>query len=162
MHGSRPHVRAAGLRKSYRIRQRPPGAWGALKGLVQPSHRTVQALEDVSFTIAHGELLGFIGPNGAGKSTTLKILAGIMRPDGGECTVDGLTPWQERIAHVARIGVVFGQRTQLFWDLPVRDGFDLLRAIYRVPKQPYLRTRDELVALFGLEPLLAQPVRLLS
>src|SRR6185369_11877173 len=104
----------------------------------------------------------FIGPNGAGKSTTIKILSGILRPDSGRVEVDGLTPWKDRIRHVARIGVVFGQRTQLWWDLPVGDGFDLLRDIYRVPPDEYRRTRDQMVELLRLEKLLAQPVRQLS
>ena len=94
--------------------------------------RTVEALRGVSFSLEAGELLGFIGPNGAGKSTTIKILSGILRPDSGRVEVGGLVPYAERIAHVSRIGVVFGQRTQLWWDLPVIDGFDLLRDIYRV------------------------------
>src|SRR6185369_9802846 len=104
----------------------------------------------------------FIGPNGAGKSTTIKILSGILRPDSGRVEVDGLVPWADRIRHVARIGVVFGQRTQLWWDLPVIDGFDLLRDIYRVDQETYERTRDELVALLRLDKLLDQPVRQLS
>ncbi|MGV3710212.1 MAG: ABC transporter ATP-binding protein, partial [Gemmatimonas sp.] len=124
--------------------------------------RTVHALTDVSFSLERGEMLGFIGPNGAGKSTTIKILAGILRPDGGRVTVDGLVPHTDRIKHVSRIGVVFGQRTQLWWDLPVIDGFDLLRDIYRVDQNTYRRTRDELVALLRLDKVLDQPVRQLS
>ncbi|MET0286759.1 MAG: ABC transporter ATP-binding protein [Polyangiales bacterium] len=156
------HIRVEGLRKTYRIPERDAGMWGALRSVVHRRYRTVEALSDVSFTLQRGELLGFIGPNGAGKSTTIKILSGILRPDGGLCEVDGLTPWRSRIAHVARIGVVFGQRTQLFWDLPVREGFGLLRSIYRVPEASYRRTEAELVELLRIEPLLDQPVRLLS
>src|SRR4029077_13763569 len=95
--------------------------------------KEIVALSEVSFALEKGELLGFIGPNGAGKSTTIKILSGILRPSSGRCEIDGSVPWEERIAHVARIGVVFGQRTQLWWDLPVIEGFELLRDIYRVP-----------------------------
>ncbi|WP_405041520.1 ATP-binding cassette domain-containing protein [Phenylobacterium sp.] len=142
--------------------ERDPGVLGALKGVVHRRWRTVEALKNVSFSLEAGELLGFIGPNGAGKSTTIKILSGILRPDGGHVEVGGLVPYQERIRHVARIGVVFGQRTQLWWDLPVIDGFDLLRDIYRVDPVRYARTRDELVALLKLERLLDQPVRQLS
>ncbi|HEX3919341.1 MAG TPA: ATP-binding cassette domain-containing protein, partial [Caulobacteraceae bacterium] len=116
----------------------------------------------VSFQLERGELVGLIGPNGAGKSTTIKILSGIMEPTSGRCEVDGLTPWRQRIKHVARIGVVFGQRTQLWWDLPVIEGFDLLRDIYRVPQDRYAATRDELVSLLRLERILNQPVRQLS
>jgi ABC-2 type transport system ATP-binding protein len=150
------------LAKTYRVSQREPGLAGALRGLVRRRHRVVKALEDVSFSLDRGELLGFIGPNGAGKSTTIKILAGILRPDSGRVEVDGLVPWNDRIRHVARIGVVFGQRTQLPWDLPVIDGFDLLRDIYRVDARAYARTREELVAMLRLESLLDQPVRQLS
>jgi ABC-2 type transport system ATP-binding protein len=150
------------LRKTYRVAAREPGAWGAIKGLARRRWRQIEALAGVSFAIATGELVGFIGPNGAGKSTTIKILSGILRPSGGACEVDGLIPWRDRIRHVARIGVVFGQRTQLWWDLPVIDGFDLLRDIYRVDPVRYRRTRDELVGLMRLEPLLDQPVRQLS
>ncbi|HEY1928437.1 MAG TPA: ABC transporter ATP-binding protein [Caulobacteraceae bacterium] len=151
-----------GLRKTYRVAAREPGAWGAIRGLARRRWREIDALAGVSFAIGSGELIGFIGPNGAGKSTTIKILSGILRPSAGACEVDGLVPWRDRIRHVARIGVVFGQRTQLWWDLPVIDGFDLLRDIYRVDPARYRRTRDELVGLMRLEPLLDQPVRQLS
>src|SRR4029079_10833530 len=124
--------------------------------------RAIKALEDVSFTLERGELAGFIGPNGAGKSTTIKILSGILRPDAGRVEVEGLVPYDDRTRHVARIGVVFGQRTQLWWDLPVIDGFDLLRDIYRVDRASYARGRDELVAMLRLDRLLGQPVRQLS
>jgi ABC-2 type transport system ATP-binding protein len=157
-----PQIVVQGLSKTYRISERTPGLRGALAGLFRRRSRTVQALSDVSFSLARGELLGLIGPNGAGKSTTLKILSGILRPDSGRCEVDGLTPWRARVAHVARIGVVFGQRSQLFWDLPVHEGFELLRAIYSVPGARYRQTRDELVALLSIEALLDQPVRQLS
>jgi ABC-2 type transport system ATP-binding protein len=157
-----PQILVHDLRKTYRIHERDPGVMGALRALVRPCHRTVQALEGVSFALERGELLGFIGPNGAGKSTTIKILAGILRPDGGRVEVDGRDPFTDRQRHVARIGVVFGQRSQLWWDLPVGDGFDLLRDLYRVDPLRFARTRDELVALLNLERLLDQPVRQLS
>ncbi len=157
-----PQILVEGLTKTYRVAERDPGVWGAVKGLVSRRWRTVEALKGVSFQLEHGDLVGFIGPNGAGKSTTIKILSGILQPTAGHCDVGGLVPWKDRIRHVARIGVVFGQRTQLWWDLPVGDGFDLLRDIYRVPDADYRRTRDELVALLRLERLLAQPVRQLS
>ena len=103
-----------------------------MRGLARRKYRTVRALDGVSFPIEPGELVGYIGPNGAGKSTTVKVLAGILVPDGGRCEVRGRVPWKQRIAHVAEIGVVFGQRTQLWWDLPVIESFELLRDIYRV------------------------------
>ena len=157
-----PQIVVERLTKSYFVAERAPGLLGAVKGLVHRRRRRIEALTDVSFSLAQGELLGFIGPNGAGKSTTIKILSGILRPDSGRVEVDGLIPYDDRIQHVARIGVVFGQRTQLWWDLPVIDGFDLLRDIYRVDRKAYVETRDELVAMLRLERLLDQPVRQLS
>src|SRR5438270_452000 len=123
---------------------------GALRGLVRRRHRVVTALDGVSFELGAGELVGYIGPNGAGKSTTIKILAGILVPDGGRVEVAGRVPWRERIEHVRRIGVVFGQRTQLWWDLPVVESLDMLRHIYKVPADAFRRQRDELVELLEL------------
>jgi len=157
-----PQILVENLSKTYRVSERQPGAWGAAKGLFARRYRIVEALKHITFSLERGELLGFIGPNGAGKSTTIKILSGILEPLSGRCEIDGLTPWRDRIRHVARIGVVFGQRTQLWWDLPVIDGFNLLRDIYGVPEAEYRRTRDEMVGLMRLERLLDQPVRQLS
>ncbi|MBC8107090.1 MAG: ATP-binding cassette domain-containing protein, partial [Anaerolineae bacterium] len=148
--------------KTFYVAQRAPGLWGAVRGLAKRTYRTVRALDGISFNINAGELVGYIGPNGAGKSTTVKTLAGILVPDGGRCEVSGRVPWRERIAHVAQLGVVFGQRTQLWWDLPVIESFDLLRDIYRVDETPYRQTRDEMIALLDLQPLLDVPVRQLS
>ena len=159
---SRSLIVVDGLTKQFRVAERRPGRWGALAGLVRRRHRTVNALAHVSFSLDEGELLGFIGPNGAGKSTTIKILCGILEPTSGRCEVGGLVPWRDRVRHVARIGAVFGQRTQLWWDLPVIESFDLLRDIYRVPPERYRTTRDELIARLDLERLLATPVRQLS
>ncbi|HKE17478.1 MAG TPA: ATP-binding cassette domain-containing protein [Kofleriaceae bacterium] len=150
------------LVKVYRVAERAPGVWGALRGVVRRRHREVRALDGVSFQLEAGELVGYIGPNGAGKSTTVKTLAGILVPDSGRVEVLGRVPWEERIAHVRDIGVVFGQRTQLWWDLPVIESLDLLRHVYRVPAAEHARTRDELVALLDLERLLDTPVRQLS
>ncbi|HTX50924.1 MAG TPA: ATP-binding cassette domain-containing protein [Caulobacteraceae bacterium] len=157
-----PQILVEELSKTYRIAERDPGTLGALRGLFHRRWRTVEALDGVSFRLERGELVGLIGPNGAGKSTTIKILSGIMEPTSGRCEIDGLTPWRDRVKHVARIGVVFGQRSQLWWDLPVIEGFDLLRDIYRVPAAAYAASRDELVSLLRLERLLDQPVRQLS
>jgi len=157
-----PCILAENLVKTYRRSQRQPGVWGALRGLVHRQHQVLRALDHISFRIEPGELVGYIGPNGAGKSTTVKLLSGILVPDSGRCEVLGRVPWQDRIAHVARIGVVFGQRTQLWWDLPVIESFDLLRDIYKVPGPDYARRRDELVGVLELEPLLDVPVRQLS
>lgn len=157
-----PQILVEALAKTYRVAERAPGLIGAVRGLARRQWREVQALANVSFSLEAGELLAFIGPNGAGKSTTVKILSGILRPTSGRVEVDGLVPYEDRIRHVARIGVVFGQRSQLWWDLPVIDGFDLLADIYRVEPMRYRRRRDELVAMLRLEPLLDQPVRQLS
>jgi len=156
------HIEVQALTKTFRVAERQAGAWGALRGLVQRRTHIVRALDDVSFTLEPGELVGYIGPNGAGKSTTIKILAGIMVPDSGECRVLGRVPWLERVANVRQIGVVFGQRTQLWWDLPVVESFELLRDIYRVPQAAYARARDSLVDTLALAPFLDTPVRQLS
>ena len=156
------HIRAAGLTKRFRVAERRPGTLGALASLVRRRHRVVTAVEDVSFTVRRGELVGYIGPNGAGKSTTVKLLSGILVPDAGTCEIDGMTPWIHRRRYVASIGAVFGQRTQLLWDLPVVESFDLLRDIYRVPEDRYRNTRSELVELLGLHELLDTPARQLS
>ena len=150
------------LTKTFQVAERAPGIWGALKGVVRRRYRTVDALDGVSFSIEPGELVGYIGPNGAGKSTTVKIISGILVPDSGRCEILGRVPWKQRVAHVRDIGVVFGQRTQLWWDLPVIESFDLLRDIYRVPQHEYSAARDELVSAMELAPLLDVPVRQLS
>ncbi|MGE0433162.1 MAG: ATP-binding cassette domain-containing protein [Planctomycetota bacterium] len=157
-----PQILVEGLTRTYRVAERQAGTWGALKGLLRRRYRTVRALDGISFSMQPGELLGYIGPNGAGKSTTIKILSGILVPDSGRVEVFGLTPWRHRVETVGRIGVVFGQRTQLWWDLPVIESFDLLRDIYRVPADRYRASRDRLVELLTLGPLLDTPVRQLS
>jgi ABC-2 type transport system ATP-binding protein len=157
-----PQIVVEDLVKTYRIATRRPGLGGAFRGLFRREHRTVRALDGVSFRIEPGELVGYIGPNGAGKSTTIKVLSGILVPDSGRCEVLGHVPWRERARYVGGIGVVFGQRTQLWWDLPVIESFDLLGAVYRVPEDRYRRARDELIGRLRLEPLLDTPVRQLS
>src|SRR5690242_5245448 len=137
-----PLIEVENLVKTFRVAERQPGLMGAVGGLFHRRYRAVTALDGISFALEPGELVGYIGPNGAGKSTTVKILAGILVPDAGRCVVLGRVPWRERIAHVRQIGVVFGQRTQLWWDLPVIESFDLLRDIYHVPPDAYRRARD--------------------
>ena len=132
------------------------------KGSLLRGKETVNALRDVSFSVEKGELVGYIGPNGAGKSTTVKILSGILVPDSGRVSVGGRTPWTDRKEHVRRIGVVFGQRTQLWWDVPLLDSYSLLKDIYRVSEEDYKRRLEELTAALKLEDLLRTPLRLLS
>ena len=150
------------LAKTFRVAERAPGLLGAVRGLVRRRHRNVAALTGISFSLAPGELVGYIGPNGAGKSTTIKVLAGILVPDGGRVEIDGRVPWKHRIEHVRRIGVVFGQRTQLWWDLPVVESLEMLRHIYKVPADRFRAQRDELIELLGLAEFLDKPVRQLS
>ncbi|MBA7710119.1 Linearmycin resistance ATP-binding protein LnrL [subsurface metagenome] len=157
-----PQIVVENLVKTFRVAQRSPGFWGALAGVVRRRHRLVTALDGISFSLEEGELLGYIGPNGAGKSTTVKILSGILVPDAGRVQVLGKTPWKNRVEIVSQIGVVFGQRTQLWWDLPVIESFELLRDIYRVPTLEYKRNRDQMVELLELDKLLDTPVRQLS
>ncbi len=150
------------LKKSFQLAARKSGLWGAVRGLVKREMKEVKALDGISFSLEPGELVGYIGPNGAGKSTTVKIMSGILVPDSGECMVRGRVPWLDRVAHVGEIGVVFGQRTQLWWDLPVVESFELLRDIYRVSAASYATSHDELIEMLNLEPLLDVPVRQLS
>lgn len=148
--------------KSYKVAKRDGGFGEALKSLFHKEYEHIDALNDVSFTIHDGEMVGYIGPNGAGKSSTIKILSGILTPDSGTCLVDGRIPYKDRINHVRQIGVVFGQRSQLWWDVPVIDSFELLKDIYSIPKEMYENNLCELVDLLNLSELLRTPTRQLS
>lgn len=148
--------------KSYRIAKRNAGFKEACKALFHREYEEIHALSDVSFTIQDGEMVGYIGPNGAGKSSTIKILSGILTPDSGTCLIDGRVPWKERINHVRDIGVVFGQRSQLWWDVPVIDSFELLKDIYSIPDTTYRHNLEELTELLNLGELLRTPTRQLS
>ena len=150
------------IRKTYRVAKRGSGFGQAVKALFSREYETIRALDDVSFRVNDGEIVGYIGPNGAGKSTTIKIMCGILTPDSGTCVINGRVPWKERKSHVKEIGVVFGQRTQLWWDVPVIDSFELFRDMYRIPEAVYRKNRDDLVELLDLSELLRTPARNLS
>ncbi len=150
------------ISKSFRVAKRPAGFRHAVKALFSREYEVVHALKEVSFTINDGEMVGYIGPNGAGKSTTIKIMCGILTADSGTCDINGRTPWKERITHVREIGVVFGQRSQLWWDVPVIDSFEIIRDMYKVESTLYQRNLDELTALLDLGELLKTPTRTLS
>lgn len=150
------------LQKTFRVAKRGAGFGQALKSLIHREYEEIKALDDISFSIQEGEMVGYIGPNGAGKSSTIKILSGILTPDGGECRIDGRIPWKNRIAHVKEIGVVFGQRTQLWWDVPVIDSFELLKDIYNISEDTYQANMEELTSLLNLSELLKTPARQLS
>lgn len=155
-------IRVEGLGKDYSRRLRQGGLWGAVKGVFNSVHETVPAVRNLSFAIARGEQVGLIGENGAGKSTTVKMLCGILMPSRGALSVLGLSPWKQRRRLAARIGVVFGQKPQLLWDIPVRETFTLLREMYGIPAAVYEKTYPKIVSLLDLEPLLSSPVRQLS
>lgn len=150
------------LSKVYSVSKRAEGFGSAVRHFIKPQYSQVQALKNVSFHIDPGEIVGYMGPNGAGKSTTIKIMSGILRPSSGHCLIDGRIPWLERKAHVSQLGVVFGQRSQLWWDTPVIDSFNLLKEIYKIKDASYKDMRDQLVSALDLEPLLTVPVRQLS
>lgn len=155
-------IQVVNLGKSFLIPQRETGIKGAIKHLFKREFKEIRALRDVSFTIQTGELVGYIGPNGAGKSTTVKIMSGILTPSEGQCIIDGRVPYEARKEHVKHIGVVFGQRSQLWWDVPVIDSFELLRDIYKIKQDKYEQMKNKLVEKLGLEDLLNTPVRQLS
>lgn len=155
-------IQVSHLRKTFRVARRGAGFSQAVKALFHREYEEIRALDDVSFTIGDGEMVGYIGPNGAGKSSTIKVLSGILTPDSGSCLIDGRTPWKERTAHVRHIGVVFGQRTQLWWDVPVADSFELLKEIYGIDEGTYRYNVGELTELLDLEQLLRTPARQLS
>jgi len=157
-----PIISVKGLTKIFESRKRRPGLLGSITGLVAGEKTLIKAVDSVSFDIGAGELVGYLGPNGAGKSTTIKMLTGILQPTSGDIRIDGLDPTKRRRDVARKIGVVFGQKTQLWWDLPVRESYDLLRMIYRIPKDVFRSRMDYFIDLLGLEDFLDQQTRKLS
>jgi ABC-2 type transport system ATP-binding protein len=155
-------IHVEGISKSFKVAKRTTGLRQAMKALFFREHTIVKALKDLSFSIELGEIVGYIGPNGAGKSTTIKIMSGILVPNEGNCTIMGYTPWKDRVQYVKNIGVVFGQRSQLWWDVPVMDSFELLKDIYNVPDEEYKTTIHLLIETLELQNLMNLPVRQLS
>ncbi len=150
------------FKKYYSVHQKEPGLLGSLKSLVARKYQTVRAVDDISFEIGEGELVGFIGPNGAGKTTTLKCLSGLLHPTGGKVSVLGFSPFRRQPAFLKQIALVMGQKNQLWWDLPAIETFILNREIYEIPNDDYKKTLSELTELLEVGDLLKVPVRKLS
>lgn len=150
------------ISKTFKVARRNAGFREATKALFHKEYEYINALDNISFNISEGEMVGYIGPNGAGKSCTIKIMSGILNPDSGTCLINGRTPWKDRINHVKEIGVVFGQRSQLWWDVPVVDSFELLKDIYKIDEKDYKKNYNELVSLLNLDSIIKTPTRQLS
>ena len=155
-------VHVDGLTKVFRVAERESGLAAATRGLFRRQYRDVRAVDAISFDIEAGEVVGFLGPNGAGKTTTLKMLSGLLYPSGGEMRVLGHVPSRRERDYLRRMTLIMGNRNQLVWDLPALDSFDLNRAIYRLPREDFARTRDELIDLLDIGDLVRKPVRQLS
>jgi ABC-2 type transport system ATP-binding protein len=155
-------IELSNINKTFKIAKRGKGATAALISLFKREYSYVHALDNISFNIAEGEIVGCIGPNGAGKSTTIKVMSGILVPDSGECGILGFTPWRDRREYVRNIGVVFGQRNQLWWDVPIIDSFELLKDIYSVGDADYKRQLALLTETLNLSDFINTPLRQLS
>lgn len=150
------------VKKYYKVAKRDKGLWQTIGSLFHRKYEIRKAVDDISFTIEKGEIVGFIGPNGAGKSTTIKMLSGILYPDNGEIEVKGYIPYKQRKQYVKNIGVVFGQKTQLNWDLPLIESFELMKYIYKIPQKMYEENLQKFTKLLDMEEFINQPVRQLS
>lgn len=150
------------VKKYYKIAKRDKGFAAAAGNLFNRKYETKRAVDDISFSIKRGEIVGFIGPNGAGKSTTVKILSGILYPDAGEVKINGFVPYKQRKQYVKNIGVVFGQKSQLNWDLPLIESFELMKFIYKIPQKKYEENLSLFSRLLDMESFINQPVRQLS
>ena len=155
-------IRVEGLTKEFTRPRRQTGRFAGLRTMVTREVETTTAVDDVSFDVQAGEMVGYLGPNGAGKSTTIKMMTGILVPTSGTVEVGGVVPWKDRQRNALQIGVVFGQRTQLWWDLPLKDSLDLIATLYRMPPAVYRRQYDRFVDLLEMSEFLDRPVRQLS
>ena len=156
------YISVVGISKTFKVAKRNSGLKSALKSFFKREYVLIDAVKNVSFEIEKGEIVGYIGPNGAGKSTTIKMLSGILLPTAGNIKVNGLDPFKDRTRYVSNIGVVFGQRSQLAWDIPAEDTFDLLKDIYKIEDNKYKRVKNELVNLLDISEVIKKPVRSLS
>ncbi|MFO7540742.1 MAG: ATP-binding cassette domain-containing protein [Chloroflexota bacterium] len=159
---TQPRIKVQNLSKTYRVPQRQAGTLASLRSLVKRSYSDVPAVQEISFTITAGEMVGFIGPNGAGKTTTLKLLAGLLHPTSGVATVLGFVPWQREPGYLRRISMVLGNKSQMMWDIPPLDTFRVLGQIYDVPPSLFKETIAELTDLLDMAALLNKPARNLS
>lgn len=157
-----PIISVRHLYKRFKIHQRRPGLRGALVNVLAPRYSEVNAVEDVSFELEEGEVVGYLGPNGAGKSTTIKVLTGLLVPTSGEVHINGRVPWLERERYVREIGAIFGYRSTLWWDLPVIDSLELLQPMYGIPAARFQSNLREFSQLLDLDAFLNTPVRSLS
>ncbi len=155
-------IEVKNMTKTFQISKRDAGLKNAFKSLFRREYETISALNDLSFSINEGEMVGYIGPNGAGKSTTIKIMSGILYPDSGTCQINGRVPWKNRIDYVKDIGVVFGQRSQLWWDVPVNDSFELLKHMYKIPEPLFQKNVQMLSELLSITEIIKIPTRQLS
>ena len=155
-------IEVKNLTKVFKIAKKEKGVWGSIRGLFKRQYIIKKALDDVSFTINDGDIVGYLGPNGAGKSTTIKIMCGILTPTSGECVINGMVPWKDRTNYVKDIGVVFGQRSQLWWDVPVIDSFYLLKDIYKIPDDIFNQQLNLLTEKLDLKDIINVPLRQLS
>lgn len=155
-------IQVDNLRKEFKKTIKQPGIKGSLKSFFRPKTEIVTAVNDISFNVGKGEILGFIGPNGAGKSTVIKMLTGILTPTSGTCSINGKIPQKERKSYVKEIGVVFGQRTQLWWDLPLGETYTVLKDIYEVDEDKFKKRMDFLNQVLELDSFIKSPVRTLS
>lgn len=155
-------IQVKNLNKEFKIKEKEKGIKGSIKSIIKPKYKLVKAVNNISFEVEKGEILAFIGPNGAGKSTTIKMLTGLLTPTSGEVIVNGLVPSEKRIENNKNIGAVFGQKTQLWWDLPVIESFRLIKKMYKIPENEYRKNLKRFTEILELEDLLEKQVKNLS